>query len=140
MAEAGGSSINYTYLRTRRSGRRARKPQSETGDMDGIQAPKVIIKKRPPRRPKLPNGEVVQPPTSSYVVESCEAVVQSMTYEAGGVLQYTEEMHMEQVIEDTRGQMSGLHLSQESLVSLDFSGGRNSDSVGLMYFCAIVAA
>lgn len=119
MAEAGPS-VNFTYLRTRRGNRGAKKapvkPQGNNANEDVPAAPRIIIKKRPPRRPRLPNGCEVPCTSLNQVIESNEAVFQ--TVEDGIIPGHLVEevLEIERTIETTGQQIGQLKLSQESLV------------------------
>lgn len=108
MAEGG------SFFKNRRGTRGGRKPAQK--EPENPLVPKIIIKKRPPRRPKLPNGEPVPCVKFNQVTENVEAVRENFAPDC--TIQCSEMMAnfsvMDQSIDQTEQQLSLLQLSQES--------------------------
>lgn len=117
MAEGGGYA-NFTYLRTRRGNRGSRKPPTQNTNQDTPESaatPKILIKKRPPRRPKLENGADAPIGTITQVIEGSEEVLQTVEGDAVQCAEIiAQNAQIEQEIEQTGEQMSALQLSQET--------------------------
>lgn len=110
MAE-GGPSLFKSHRGTRRGRKAVIKEQ------ENPMVPKIIIKKRPPRRPKLPNGEPVPCVKFSQVTENVEDALGNLEDKfIQSVDMVTNFSRMDQTIDQAKQQLSLLQLSEESFM------------------------
>lgn len=116
MTEEEGN-VNFTYLRTKRGNRGSGKPQTQNRNEDtpdSAPTPHILIKKRPPRRPKLKNEGYAPVGMVAQVVEGSVPVLQTVEGDEVQCAEITaQNVQIDQKNEQIEEQMSSLQLTQE---------------------------
>lgn len=121
MAEAGPSnSFKFNFPNPNPNPRRGNRGGNRTYHKNNVQddetnAPKIIFQKRPPRRPKLPNGSVAPCVPISQVIENSEKF--NGNFEGGAnqsVGNSSETNSFDHAIQEIGDNVAALKLSKES--------------------------